>query len=169
VGRAAGDHQDALIFSDMFTWLRSLFGSACVVELSSRRILVRDLGTGQQHEFAPVLSIDASDIVASIGHPISAAAVKTFEPFASPEELEKNERVAELLIQYAFSKIESYRWIKPAPAALLCVPMDPANAISSVDDAVLLKLAARAGARRTAIHRGDRLSEHSAKTILSEA
>jgi hypothetical protein len=87
----------------MLTWLRSLFSSSCVIELSPQRVLVRDLGTGQQHEFAPVLGVDTANRVSSIGRPVSPAAVETFEPFANSAVLVKNGRMAELLMQYAYS------------------------------------------------------------------
>ncbi len=153
----------------MFTWLRSLFSSSCVVELSPQRVLVRDLITGQQHEFSPVLSLDASSRVSSIGRPVSSAAVQTFEPFANSAALEKNGRMAELLMQYAFSKVGSNQWIKPAPSVVLFVPRDRANALGPVEDSVLLNLSERAGARRTVVHRGERPTDEVAYGLLNEA
>jgi hypothetical protein len=153
----------------MFTWLRSLFSSSCVVELSSQRLLIRDLSNGQQHEFSPVLSLDASNVVASIGRPVSPAAIETFEPFASSTALVKNARVAELLLQYAFSRVGRNRWIKPAPSVVLIVPQDRANALALAEDSVLLNLSARAGAWRTVVHRGSRPSDEEMKAMLNEA
>jgi hypothetical protein len=153
----------------MFTWLRSLFSSSCVVELSPQRVLVRDLGTGQQHEFSPVLSLDASSRVSSIGRPVSPAAVETIEPFANPAALAKNDRIAELLMQYAYSKIGSNQWIKPAPNVVLFVPRDRANALGPVEDSVLLNLSKRAGAHRTIVHRGERPTDEAACALLNEA
>ena len=153
----------------MFTWLRSLFSSSCVLELGSQRVLVRDLGTGERFEFSPILSLDASNRVASIGHPVSPAALEKFEPFASPSALVKNARMAELLIQYAYSMVGANRWIKPAPNVVLFVPRDRANAMASVDDTVLLNLSEKAGAYRTVIYRGSRLTDEAANVMLNEA
>jgi hypothetical protein len=152
----------------MFTWLRSLFSSSCVVEITPQRVSVRDLGNGQQHEFSPVLSLDASNRVASIGHPVSSAAVETFEPFASPSALVKNGRMAELLMQYAYSRVGSNQWIKPAPSVVLFVPRDRENALASVEDSVLLDLSERAGACRTVVHRGSRPTDEAANVMLNE-
>ena len=153
----------------MFTWLRSLISSSCVVELSSQRVFIRDLGNGQQHEFSPVLGINSSNSIVSIGHPVSPTAVETFEPFASPSALVKNARMAELLVQYAYSRVGANPWIKPAPRVVLIVPRDRANALASVEDSVLLKLSERAGAFRTVIHRGSRPSDEAAIVMLDEA
>ena len=153
----------------MLTWLRSLFSSSCVIELSPQRVLVRDLGTGQQHEFAPVLGVDTANRVSSIGRPVSPAAVETFEPFANSAVLVKNGRMAELLMQYAYSKVGSNQWIKPAPSVVLCVPRDRANALGPVEDSVFLNLSKRAGAHRTVVHRGVRPTDEVACALLNEA
>jgi hypothetical protein len=153
----------------MFTWLRSLLSPACIVEVSGKRIRVRDLGSGQEHGFDPILSIDSSKRVVSIGRPVSPAAVETFEPFMSCTALAKDQRIAELLLQYAYSKVGSNRWLKPAPRVVMVLPNGKDNPLHSVEDATLVELSSRAGAHRTAIRRGERIADHVAISIAGEA
>ncbi len=72
-------------------------------------------------------------------------------------------------MQYAFSKVGSNQWIKPAPSVVLFVPRDRANALGPVEDSVLLNLSERAGARRTVVHRGERPTDEVAYGLLNEA
>jgi len=153
----------------MLTWLRSLVSPTCIVEVSAKRIRVRDLGSGQEHDFAPILAIDTSKCVVSIGRPVSPAAVETFEPFLSRTALAKDERMAELLLQHAYSKVGSSRWLKPAPRVVMLLPSDKNNSLHSVEDSVLLELSSRAGAHRTVIRRGERITDEAAVALAGEA
>ena len=153
----------------MFTWLRSLISHSCVLEVSAQRIRVRDLGNGQVHEFAPVLGIDASKCVVSIGRPVSATAVETFEPFLSRKSLAENERIAELLLQYAYSKVGSSRWLKPAPKVLMLLPSRNDDPLLHVDDSTFVELSSRAGAHRTVVRRGERIADEVAASLVGEA
>lgn len=146
----------------MFSWLRSLVSATCIVEVSAKRIRVRDLRSGEEHNFAPVLAIDTSNHVVSIGRPVSPAAVETFEPFSSRMALAKNERMGELLLQYAYSKVGSKRWLKPAPRVVMLLPSGRDDSLHSVEDSVLLELSNRAGAHRTIVRRGERITDEAA-------
>ena len=153
----------------MFTWLRSLISPTCIVEVSANRIHVRDLGSGQEHDFAPILGIDASKCVVSIGRPVSPAAVETFEPFRSRTALAKDQRIAELLLQFAYSKVGSNRWLKPARRVVMLLPGGNDSSLHSVEDTVLLDLSNTAGAYRTIIRRGERITDDSAIALVGEA
>ncbi len=153
----------------MFTWLRSLVSPACIVEVSGKRIRVRDLGSGQEHIFDPILAIDSSQRVVSIGRPVSPAAVETFEPFMSRAAMAKDQRIAELLLQYAYSKVGANRWLKPAPRVVMVLLNDKDNSLHSVEDAALVELSGRAGAHRTVIRRGERITDQAALGIAGEA
>src|ERR1700754_4598043 len=153
----------------MFTWLRSLLSHRCILELSAQRIRVRDLGSAQEHEFAPVLGIDTSRRVVSIGQPVSPAAVETFEPFSSRTALVKDARIAELLLQYAYSKVGSSRWLKPAPKVLMLLPSGRDYSLRHVEDSVLIELSSRAGAYRTVIRRGEQITDEAASALVGEA
>jgi hypothetical protein len=153
----------------MFTWLRSLASAAAVVELRSDRIRVRDIAGKAAFEFEPLLSIDGSQRVVSIGRPIAASAVKTYAPFASPGALAQDRRIAELLIQYAYSRLGSITWLKPAPRIVLLISADSANDIRRVDDSELIRLSEVAGARVTVVHRGPAVSNSEAERLLDAA
>lgn len=153
----------------MFTWLRSLISPACIVEVSGKQIRLRDLRSGEEHIFDPILAIDTSQTVVSIGRPISPAAVETFEPFVSRAALAKDQRIAELLLQYAYSKVGSNRWLKPAPRVVMVLPNGKDNSLHSVEDATLVELSGRAGAYRTVIRRGERITDQVALGIAGEA
>jgi len=153
----------------MFTWLRSLVSPACILELSAKRIRVRDLRGGQVHEFAPILAVDASDRVVSIGRPVSPLGIKTFEPFLSRSALEKDPRIAELLLQYAYSKVGHNRWLKPAPRVVVLLPSGKDDPVHSVDEKAFLELSNRAGAYRTVIHRGERITDQLAIDLAGGA
>ena len=153
----------------MFAWFRSLVSSNAVVELHSRRIRVHDFSTVSTFEFEPLLSVDGSQRVVSIGRPIAASAVKTYSPFAKPSALEQDRRIAELLLQYAYSKLGSIAWLKPAPNIVLFVPGDPANEIRLINDEALVQLSAMAGARVTVVHRGSPVSAAEAQRLLHAA
>ena len=150
----------------MLSLLRSLFTSECIVELRSDRLRVRDLVAGKEFEFAPVLSIDGERRVVSIGNATDARAVKTYAPFASAAALDADPRIAQLLLQYAYSKLGRWSWLRPAPRVLLHAPKDGPGAISGVSDATLHDLSQRAGALRTIVHRGAGLSSHEAWSRL---
>jgi hypothetical protein len=153
----------------MFVWLRSLVCTNAVVELHSRRIRVHALSTASTFEFEPLLSVDGSPCVVSIGRPIAASAVKTYAPFANQSALEQDRRMAELLLQYAYSKLGSVAWLKPAPKIVLLVPGDPANEIRLIDDEALIQVSAMAGARITVVHRGSSVSPEEAQRLLDAA
>src|SRR5687768_11438118 len=119
----------------MFLWLRSLLSAECVVQLHSSRIRVRDLSPGTTFELEPVLAIDGEQCVVAVGRPIPASAVKTYDPFASPAALARDRRIAELILQYVYSRLgTSAAWLKPAPKVLLHVTPEPDNAMRHVDD-----------------------------------
>jgi len=150
----------------MFLWLRSLLSAECVVQLHSSRIRVRDLSAGTTFELEPVLAIDGAQRVVAVGRPIPASAVKTYDPFASPAALERDRRIAELILQYVYSRLGTSAWLKPAPKVLLHVTPEPDNAMRRVDDAVLEELSSRAGARITVIHRGQSITNDDALRML---
>ena len=153
----------------MFAWLRALVSATAVVELHSRRIRVHDLAGVSTFEFEPLLSVDGSQRVVSIGRPIAASAVKTYALFAEPSALDQERRMAQLLLQYAYSKLGSVAWIKPAPKIVLFVPGDPANEVRLVDDEALMQLSVIAGARVTVVHRGSPVSAAEAQRLLHSA
>jgi hypothetical protein len=150
----------------VFTWLRSLFSASAIIELDSRRIGVRDLSGDTRFEFEPLLSLDASSKVVSIGRPIPASAVKTHAPLSNWAASDEQRLITELLLQYAFSKLSAISWVKPAPKIVLVVPDDTANAARRLDDATLEDLAAGAGARVTVIRRGAPVSLEEARRLL---
>ena len=153
----------------MFTWLRSLESATAIVELHSDRIRVRDVSGDVTFEFEPLLSIDASQQVLSIGQPLHADAVKTYAPFASRAALLQDWRIAQLILQYAYSKLGSIAWPKPAPRIVLCVNGELAEEARRLDDETLVKLSAAAGARVTVVHRGRPLSDVEAQRLLDSA
>jgi hypothetical protein len=150
----------------MFTWLRSLISAAAVVELHGSRFRVRDLSGKTRFEFEPILSIDGAQRVVSIGRPIPASAVKTYSPFSGPSALAEDWRIAELILAYAYSKLGSVSWLRPAPRIVLSVMQEPLNGMSGVDDETLVKLSTSAGARKTVVHRGKPVSDLEAIGLL---
>lgn len=153
----------------MFAWLRSLRSATAIVELHSDRIRVRDVSRAATFEFEPLLSIDASQQVLSIGRPLPANAVKTYAPFASRAALLQDWHVAQLILQYAYSKLGSVAWLKPAPRIVLCVSGELADEARRIDDETLVKLSAAAGARITVVHSGRPLSDIEAQRLLDTA
>ena len=153
----------------MFAWLRSLISAAAVVELHSSRIRVRDLSNRKNFEFEPLISIDADQRVVSVGRPISASAVRTYSPFASPNAFSEDSRIAQLVLTFAYSKLGASSWLKPAPRIVLTVAADDANGARRLSDDVLVELSASAGARATVIHRGHAISDVEALKLLDAA
>ena len=153
----------------MFAWLRSLISAAAVVELHSSRIRVRDVSNRKDFEFEPLLSIDANQRVVSVGRPIPASAVKTYSPFANPAAFAGDQRIAELIVTFAYSKLGASSWLKPAPRIVLAVVVDDANGARRLSDDVLVELSASAGARATVIHRGGAISDAEALKLLDAA
>jgi hypothetical protein len=153
----------------MFTWLRSLISAAAVVELHSSRIRVRDLSNRQSFEFEPLLSIDATQRVVSVGRPIPASAVRTYAPFANPAALADEPRSAQLILAFAYSKLGVSAWLKPAPRVVVTVGADDANGARRVSNKALVELSASAGARITVIHRGSVISDAEALKLLDAA
>jgi hypothetical protein len=72
----------------MSAWLRSLFTSECIVELRTDRLRVRDLVTGTEFEFAPILAVDSERRVVSVGDAAVSGAVKVYDPFGSAAALD---------------------------------------------------------------------------------
>jgi hypothetical protein len=153
----------------MFVWLRSLVSAAAVIELHSRRIRVRDVSGGTTFEFEPILSIDGSQRVVSVGRPIPASAVKTHAPFENPTSFAKEPHVAKLILAFAYSRLGSVAWLKPAPRIVLLVRSDDTNGVQLVGDDALAELSTSAGARTTVICRGRSLSDHEALRLLDAA
>jgi hypothetical protein len=117
-------------------------------------------------EFEPILSIDGAQRVVSVGRPIPASAVKTYAPFASPAALAEEPRIAQLILQFAYSKLGSVAWLKPAPRVVLSIHDDNANGVKPVNDTTLVDLSTSAGARTTVIHRGRAVSDAEALRML---
>ena len=153
----------------MFTWLRSLISAAAVVELHSSRIRVRNLSNRKSLEFEPLLSIDSTQRVVSVGRPIPASAVRTYAPFANPAALADDERIAQLILAFAYSKLGVSAWLKPAPRIVVTVGTDDANGATRLSDRALVDLSASAGARTTVIHRGSAISDEEALKLLDAA
>jgi hypothetical protein len=153
----------------MFVWLRSLVSASAVVELHSSLIRVRDLSSRATFEFEPILSIDGAPRVVSVGRPISASAVKTYAPFANAAALKEEPRNAQLILQFAYSKLGSKAWLKPAPRIVLSIGTDSANGVQLVSDSTLLDLSTSAGAFTTVIHRGRQISDVEAMRMLDAA
>ena len=153
----------------MFAWLRSLISAAAVIELHSSRIRVRDMSGGATFEFEPILSIDGSQRVVSVGRPIPVSAVKTYAPFEDPSSLAKELHIAKLILAFAYSKLGSVSWLKPAPRIVLLIRGDNANGVQLVGDAALAELSTAAGARTTVIYRGKPLSDDEALRLLDAA
>jgi hypothetical protein len=95
--------------------------------------------------------------------------VKTYAPFASPGALAQDRRIAELLLQYAYSRLGSVAWLKPAPRIVLLISPDAANDIGRVDDYDLKRISEVAGARVTVVHRGPAVSDVEAERLLDAA
>jgi hypothetical protein len=153
----------------MFAWLRSLISAAAVIELHSSRIRVRDISGGPTFEFEPILSIDDSQRVVSVGRPISASAVKTYAPFESPSSLANELHIAKLILQFAYSKLGAVAWLKPAPRIVLSIRRDNTNGVHLLGDDALAELSTSAGARTTVIYRGRPLSDDEALRLLDAA
>jgi acetyl esterase/lipase len=153
----------------MFTRLRSFISAAAVVELHSSRIRVRDISTRTMFEFEPILSIDGSQRVVAVGRPIPATAVKTYAPFASPLALSEEPRIAQLILAFAYSRLGSVPWLKPAPRIVLFIGGDYANGVQRMNDKTLVELSTSAGARTTVIHRGGPVSDVEAIGMLDAA
>jgi hypothetical protein len=153
----------------MFTWLRSLISAAAVVELHSSRIRVRDISNGTMFELEPILSIDGAQRVVSVGRPIPASAVKTYAPFANLAALTEEPRIAQLILIFAYSKLGSVAWLKPAPRIVLSIVGGNSTGIQLMDDKALVDLSTSAGARATVIHRGRAVSDNEALRMLDAA
>jgi hypothetical protein len=104
-----------------------------------------------------------------VGRPISASAVKTIAPFASAESLAKESRIASLILQFAYSKLGSVAWLKPAPRIVISVSGEASNGVRHAGDDVLIELSASAGARTTVIHRGKPITDVEALRMLDAA
>lgn len=150
----------------MLSWLRSLFTSECIVELRADRLRARDLGVGNEFEFAPILAVDSQRRVMAIGS-APADAAKIYEPFASATALAAESLAAKVILQYAYEKL-GRRWslLRPAPRVLLHAPKHGPGAIDGVSDATLQALSEQAGAFRTIVHRGSALSSEEARSRL---
>jgi hypothetical protein len=153
----------------MFTWLRSLASADCIFELHSTRFRLRDMSGTIVLEFEPVLAIDGETRVVSIGRPVNPVAVKVFTPFDSPAGVAEHRRIAELLLQYAYSKLSGIAWLKPSPSVVMHIPTDSRNLAQQIDDKTLALLSMTAGARRTVVYRGASLSGAEARRLLSAA
>ena len=136
---------------------------------ASSRIRVRDMSGSATFEFEPILSIDGSQRVVSVGLPIPASAVKTYAPFENPASLAKEIHIAKLILAFAYSRLGSETWLKPAPRIVLMIEGDNANKVQFIGDEVLLELSASAGARTTVIYRGKPLSNDEALRLLDAA
>lgn len=150
-------------------WLRALFSADCILELHSARFRLRDMSEAVVAEFDPILAIDRESRVVSVGRPVDQAAVRTFRPFDSPSALEDDRRIAEVLLQYAFSKLSATAWLKPSPAVVIHLPTDSSNLACEIDDRTLIQLSTAAGARKTVVHRGAALSAAEARRLLRTA
>jgi hypothetical protein len=85
--------------------------------LHSNRLRVRDLTNQRQFDLEPVLSIGGDQTVVAVGRPIPASAVKTYAPFASPEALAADTRIAELILMFVYSKLGPSKFVSLHPAS----------------------------------------------------
>jgi len=150
----------------MFGWLRSLVSAAAVVELHSGRIRVRDISAGKVWDFEPLLSVDGEGRVVAIGRLVPASAVRTHAPFASPDALAEEPRIAQLILMHAYSSLGPNAWLKPAPRVVLYIANDVGNHVRHIADQALIELSGSAGARTTVIHRGRAISDADAIELL---
>jgi hypothetical protein len=95
--------------------------------------------------------------------------VTTYAPFANPKALAEEPRIAQLILAFAYSKLGSVAWLKPAPRIVLSIRGDNANGAQRMNDNTLVELSTFAGARSTVIHRGGPVSDVEAIRMLDAA
>jgi hypothetical protein len=153
----------------MFAWLRSLISSAAVIELHSKRLRVRDLSHRKEFDFEPILSVDAGQRVVAIGRPIPASSVMTYSPFSAHDALVREQKFAQLILAFAYSRLGSSSWLKPAPRIVISLVNEPGNGAFKIEDAALVSCSSAAGARKTVVHRGKALTDGDALQLLDRA
>ena len=155
----------------IFEWLRARFTKAGVVELSSERLRVRAVARTESTttlDFEPILSINADNIVVSVGRPIAVGASQTYAPFSSPSALQRDEVPATMILLHALQSLAPswFRMLRVLPRVVVHVSPGEDNAIRHVDDAAVRQLFERAGAMKVRVHRGRALSDTEACELL---
>jgi len=151
----------------LFTFIRRLFSSDLIIELSEKKITVREFSSDQMFEFEPVMAIEHIEeprinarIVKAIGeevHSLSPAGLTVINPFKHTRSFVANYEVAEKMIQYGIQKMQK-SWIRPAPRIVMHQLEKVDGGLTSVESKVLKELALGAGARKAVVYTGIKIN-----------
>ncbi len=154
----------------MLKWLLgAITGGPFYVRINRERIAVRNVSNGDFFECRPLLGLDSSNIVASIGLPVSPDAVKRINPFDHPRVLVDDFHVAEKILAYAIRQASGMKYFRPSPVAVVHPDLDLEGGLAPIEARALRELTESAGARRVLVHYGRVLSDEDVKNVAGEA
>lgn len=154
----------------LFKWLLgAISGGPLYIRVNRERIAIRNVSSGNVFECRPLLGIDSSNRVASVGYPVSPDAVRQINPFDHPRVLVDDFMIAEKIFAYAIREISGMTYFRPAPVVLVHPDIDLKGGLTPIEVRVLRELAENAGARKTFIHYGQVLSDDDVRKITGEA
>lgn len=150
----------------MLKLLRGLLaGGPYYLRISRDRVLIRNVSTGEVVEVAPKLGLDGSDVVLSVGDPVSPGAVRTLNPFQHPRVLVNNFTGGEKIVQYAIRKLAGTRLIAPSPIVVVHPDVELEGGLTQIEARALREMVEGAGARKVYLHYGRQLSDQEVSSL----
>lgn len=135
------------------------------MRLNRDRVSVRNVATGDVVEIAPILGLDSSDTILSVGDPVDPAAVRVLMPFQHPRILIEDFVGAEKVVQYAIRTLYGKGLIRPSPIVVVHPDIELDGGLTQIEARALLELAEGAGARRAYLHYGRDLTDQEVASL----
>lgn len=148
-------------------FIRSLFSSDLLVELSESKIVIQTFGKGPKVEYEPYLAVQTlggKKLIKSVGSEAKSEVgegIQVINPFSHPRSFVADFYVAEKLIQHGLRKIHKSRFIKPAPRLVIHQLDKAEGGLTNVEERVLIELAVSSGAREVVTYVGKKLNSDS--------
>ena len=147
----------------LFTFIRSLFSSDLLIELSESKITIKAFSSNLKYEDEPYIAIEKtnkSEIVKDIGTTaknLASATIKVTNPFKHSRSFIGDFLLAEKILQHGVYSIKK-SFIRPAPRVIIHQLEKVEGGLTHIETRVLRELAFGIGARETLIHIGDKIN-----------
>jgi len=148
--------------------LRRVFSSGpYYVRISRTRLNMRDVSSGETFDTAARIGLDGVNRIAAVGD-MTDSVVRVVEPFNHPRVAIADFMVASKLLQYGMQRLSRMKWISPSPIIVIQPDMELVGGLSELETRALLELGASAGARKTYVHYGNRLSDQDVVALMKQ-
>ncbi len=150
--------------------LNKIFGHPVYLRFNRECFSIRDISTGNNVKFRPVVGIKGAENkreIASVGDPVSADAKFVVNPFDHPRIAIHDFTIAEQLCSHAFRELFKGDFLRSAPTVVVHPDTNFEGGFTQIEARAVREMVEGAGARRVFLHYGDVLSDKGVMQLAS--